>query len=389
MSPVPIGLYALAGFCTGTGMRMLDALLPLLAGDLGITVAAATGVVAAFVLPYGVVQLVAGPLGDRFGKPRVATVALCGYGLAMLASAAAPDLPALIAFRAASGACGGAVIPLLMAHLGDSIAYEERQAAIGRFSTGMVMAMLLGGPAAGVLGDAAGWRAPFLLLGLVALGVCGAMALRLGLAALLRPPARGASGLSSYRALLESRAGRRLVLVAFCNGACLFGGAFPFVGAFLIQEFGRSAAEAGLIVAGFGLGALLYTRIARPLVRRFGEGRLFAAGGLGLSVGLALLAAAPGWGAVAALQLGLGFAFYLFHGVLQTRATEALPAARGTAVGGFALALFLGQSAGALGFGLVLALADYRAAFALAAAGVLALTLYAVRHLGFAARPVG
>lgn len=194
MSPVPIGLYALAGFCTGTGMRMLDALLPLLAGDLGITVAAATGVVAAFVLPYGVVQLVAGPLGDRFGKPRVATVALCGYGLAMLASAAAPDLPALIAFRAASGACGGAVIPLLMAHLGDSIAYEERQAAIGRFSTGMVMAMLLGGPAAGVLGDAAGWRAPFLLLGLVALGVCGAMALRLGLAALLRPPARGASG---------------------------------------------------------------------------------------------------------------------------------------------------------------------------------------------------
>ncbi len=386
MTPVPIGLYALAGFCTGSGMRMLDALLPLLAADLGITVAAATGVVAAFVLPYGLVQLVAGPLGDRFGKPRVATFALLGYGIAMLASAAAPDLPALIAFRAASGLCGGAVIPLLMAHLGDSIAYEDRQAAIGRFSTGMVMAMLLGGPGSGVVGDLAGWRVPFVVLGLLALGVCLTMAARLGLAALLRPPARGAGGIGGYRALLMSRPGRRLVMVAFCNGVCLFGGAFPFVGAFLIQQFGRSAAEAGLIVAVFGLGALVYTRIARPLVKRFGEKRLFGAGGVGLAVGLTALTLAPSWWAIAALNLALGFCFYLFHGVLQTRATEALPAARGTAVGGFALALFLGQAAGSLLFGLVLALSDYRTAFLLAAAGVLALTITAWRGLGFARR---
>lgn len=383
-SPVPIGLYALAGFCTGSGMRMLDALLPLLAADLGISVAAATGVVAAFVLPYGLVQLVAGPVGDRFGKPRVATVALLGYGLAMLASAAAPDLPALVAFRAASGACGGAVIPLLMAHLGDAVAYEDRQAAIGRFSTGMVMAMLLGGPGAGVVGDLAGWRLPFVLLGLLALGVCLAMAGRIGLAALLARPARGTKWLSDYRTLLTSTAGRRLLAVAFCNGVCIFGGAFPFVGAFLIEQFGRSAAEAGAIVAGFGLGAFLYTRIARRLVRRFGEGRLFAAGGAGLGLGLAVLAFAPAWQAVAALQLGLGFAFYLFHGVLQTRATEALPHARGTAVGGFALALFLGQSVGSLLFGAVLALSGYRTAFVLAAAGVLVLTWMAWRGLGFA-----
>ncbi|MBY0332417.1 MAG: MFS transporter [Acetobacteraceae bacterium] len=386
MSPLPIGLHALAGFCTGSGMRMLDALLPLLAGDLGISVAAATGLVAAFVLPYGLVQLVAGPLGDRFGKPRVATAALGGYGIAMLAAAAAPDLPALIAFRIASGLCGGAVIPVLMAHLGDSIAYEERQAAIARFSTGMVMAMLLGGPGAGVIADLAGWRVPFLVLALVSLGVCAAMAARLGLAGLTRPPTRGAAGIAGYRALLESRSGRRLLGVAFGNGLCLFGGAFPFIGAFLIQDLGRSAAEAGLIVALLGLGALAYTRLARRLARRFGERRLFAAGGAGLACGLAALAAAPGWWFVAALQLGLGFAFYLFHGVLQTRATEALPAARGTAMGGFALALFLGQAAGSLIFGLVLAAAGYRVAFLLAGLGTLALTLAAWRGFGFASR---
>ena len=68
--------------------------------------------------------------------------------------------------------------------------------------------------------------------------------------------------------------------------------------------------------------------------------------------------------------------FYMFHGVLQARATEVMPEARGTAVAAFALALFLGQTAGSLGFGTMLALANYRTAFAAIAVGVLVLALW-------------
>ena len=92
-----------------------------------------------------------------------------------------------------------------------------------------------------------------------------------------------------------------------------------------------------------------------------------------------LLALAPAWPVVAAAQVVLGLAFYMFHGVLQTLATEALPEARGTAVGGFALALFLGQSAGSLAFGLALPALGYRGAFLAAACGVLALALWTRR----------
>ena len=49
------------------------------------------------------------------------------------------------------------------------------------------------------------------------------------------------------------------------------------------------------------------------------------------------------------------------------------------AQGAFALALFLGQSAGSLGFGLGLTVVGYRGAFAFAAAGVLILALWARR----------
>ena len=380
----PIGLFALAGFATGAGMRLLDPLLPLLARDFGVSVSAVSGLVAGFVLGYGLVQFGAGPLGDRFGKAPVACAALLLYGVALLLCALAAGLPMLVALRAASGFFAGAVIPLLMAELGDTVAYAERQAVLGRFATGMVMAQLLAGPAAGVLAELADWRLPFLLLGLFALGVGAVLARRL-LGPELRSRWRDAGGARSgarggvfgYAALLRARAGRRLLGVAFLNGFFLFGGAFPFVGAFLVEAFGRNAAEAGVIVAGFGLGAFAYTRLARWLVRRFGERRLLLLGGVGLSLGLGALAVASGWALVAALQVFLGLAFYMFHGVLQVRATEALPEARGTAVTAFALALFLGQGAGSLVFGLGLATVGYRGAFALAGAGVLALALWA------------
>jgi DHA1 family inner membrane transport protein len=363
-------------------MRLLDPLLPLLAREFGVSVAAVSGLVAGFVVSYGLVQIGAGPLGDRFGKARVACVALLLYGVCLLLSAGAVGLPMLIALRAGSGFFAGAVIPLLMAELGDRVPYAERQAVIGRFSTGMVMAQLLAGPAAGVLAELAGWRLPFLVLGLFALGVGGVLAgpllLRAGPWA---AKAHGGGRTPGYAALLRVPAGRKLLGVAFLDGMLLFGGAFPFVGSFLVQEFGRNAAEAGAVVAGFGLGAFAYTRLARRLVRRLGEPRLLLAGGIGLAMGLVGLSLAGGWPQVAALQVALGLTFYMFHGVLQVRATEALPDARGAAVGAFALALFLGQGAGSLVFGLGLSAIGYRGAFAVAAVGVLALAAWARQGL--------
>lgn len=377
---IPVPLFALAGFTTGAGMRMLDPLLAPIAADLGVGVAEASRLVAAFVLPYGLVQLVAGPLGDRMGKVRVACFAVLLFGAGLVASAFVAGLGSLIALRAWCGLFAGAVIPLLMAHVADSVPYAERQVAISRFLIGMVMAQILAASGAGVLTQAAGWRVPFLALGLMALGVGAVLALRLG-PALWRGEGAGAGGrgMAAYLDLLRKPSGRWLMAVAFLDGALLFGGAFPFTGAFLSEVFGRNAAEAGLIVAGFGIGAFAYTRFARPLLRRFGERGLLTIGGCGLSVLLAALAVAPAWPVVAAVQVVMGLCFYMFHGVLQTLSTEALPEARGTAVGAFALALFLGQSAGSLGFGLGLLAIGYRGLFLAAALGVLALALWTRR----------
>lgn len=358
-------------------MRLMDPLLPLLAADFGVGVAAIAPVVAGFSLAYGAGQLVTGPLGDRFGKVWVAAIALVLYGVGLAVSAAAWDLTSMVVLRTGTGLVAGAVIPLAIAWIGDAVPYAERQATIGRFLTGMVMAQLLVGPLSGVVAEIAGWRASFLVLAALAV-VVGAMMLRRAV-----PEPRGIAtrglGLSQYGVLLRAASGRRLMGAAALDGAVLFGGAFPFIGAFLIESFGLSPGRAGVVVAGFGIGAFIYTRSAKRLVARLGERGLVGAGGALLAAALGGLALAPAWWAVALLQVPLGMAFYMFHGVLQARATEALPDSRATAVSAFAMALFLGQSVGALAFGAVLHAGGYGAVFGLAAVATAGLAAWVAR----------
>ncbi|MBO1081116.1 MFS transporter [Roseomonas haemaphysalidis] len=356
-------LLALAAFATGCGMRLLDPLLPVVAADLGVSVAEATVVIAAFTLPYGFCQILLGPLGDRLGKLRVMVAGLLLYGIAMAGCALAASLGHLVGLRAVTGALGGAIVPLAMAWIGDNVPYAERQATLGRFLTGMVMAQLLTGPLAGIAGQAFGWRAVFLLVGaqaaLTALAIVATLRARLWRA----EPAGGGSGLARYIALLQRPAGRRLLGVAFVNGALLWGGALPFIGSFLIQGFHLEQWHAGLVVAGFGIGSFVYTRIARTLLLRFGEARVMFAGGLLLAAGIAAIGVAPRWEMVAALQAMLGLAFFMFHGALQARSTELMPEARATSVSAFVMALFLGQAFGAILFGALMARVGYGGAF--------------------------
>jgi predicted MFS family arabinose efflux permease len=358
-------------------MRLMDPLLPLLAADFGVGVAAIAPVVAGFTLAYGAGQLVTGPLGDRFGKVWVASIALVLYGIGLAVSAAAWDLTSMVVLRTGTGLVAGAVIPLAIAWIGDAVPYAERQATIGKFLTGMVMAQLLVGPVSGVMAELAGWRASFLVLAALAL-VVGVLMLRRAAPEPRTATTRGL-GLSQYGVLLRAPAGRRLMGAAALDGAVLFGGAFPFIGAFLIEHFALSPGQAGLVVAGFGIGAFIYTRLAKRLVVRLGEPGLLGVGGGVLAVALAGLAVAPAWWAVALLQVPLGMAFYMFHGVLQARATEALPDARATAVSAFAMALFLGQSVGALAFGAVLHAGGYASVFALAAVATAGLAAWVAR----------
>ncbi len=368
---LPIGLLAAAGFLSSAGTRVIDPLLHVLANDFKVDVPTVSVVVAAFTLPYGLFQLLVGPIGDRVGKLRVMLTALICYAAATAGCALAPSLPALTLLRVAAGAASAGLIPVGLAYIGDAVPYAMRQVTLSRFLNGAVLAQVLAGPVGGMFGQYIGWRGVFLLLSACALGVATLMALGLRR---LADPRGGGGGFSTrpYAELAQRPFARRLLVCATVDGLLLLG-CFPFLAPYMREAFGLSYLSIGLVLSCFGLGALTYIRCARGLVARLGESGMVATGALVMSAALTLAMRSPSWVAFVPAELMLGFGFFTLHGVLLARATELLPQARATAVSSFAFMLFMGQSLGALLMGGLIGHLGYRAAFQLDAAAILVL----------------
>jgi len=237
-----------------------------------------------------------------------------------------------------------------------------------------VLAQTLAVPIGAVFGDYIRWRGVFVLLAAGALAVALAFALRMK--HLPDHASRAAAfDLARYRALAHSPLSRRLLLGALIDGALLVG-CFPFLAPYMRERFALPYAGIGGLLACFGLGALLYTRLASRIVPRLGEPRMVLLGGVLIALALVAGVATPWWPAFVGVEMALGLGFFMLHGVMQARATEMLPQARTTAVAAFACALFVGQSIGARGMGALIGGLGYGPAFVIEAACVLVLAAW-------------
>jgi predicted MFS family arabinose efflux permease len=365
MNPAFFALAA-AAFVSGANLRLFDALLPTVARDFGVLPTTASVVVTAFTLAYGLFQVVHGPLGDRLGKLRVVGFATLVAAAASLGSAYAPDLQALAMLRFATGIGAAAIVPLSLAWVGDNTPYERRQAALGRFLGFILMGQILGPAVGGALAEFIHWRrvfdvmaAVFLLVSIVLLAVDRRTP---------RPAAAAPSGvIEGYRRVLGDPWVRTVMLTVFLEGG-LFYGAFAYTGAWLKERFELSYLLIGALLAGFGLGGVVYSVLVRRLLARLGEtGFVKIGGGLLLACYL-VLPLLPWWQLTIPVFIVAGFGFYMFHNTLQTKATEMAPKARGTAIAVFAFSLFMGQACGVAVFGGLIRLVHYEWAFV--AAGV-------------------
>ena len=338
-------LLSLAAFASSASLRATDPLLPLIAQDYAVSTGAAAAAVTSFALAYGLLQIVCGPLGDRYGRYRTIAAAACVSALGSLACAAAPDLRSLVLARFVSGATIGAFIPLSLAWIGDTFPYAQRQGVLARFLIGQMVGIGFGAAAAGWLAERYGWRAIFVLLAAALLLI--AVLLVLEARGQPRPAARAGIAQSFARMprLFAERSVRGLLIVGFSEGLLIFG-ALAFVALHFQRRFGVGPGAAGTLVAVYALGGLAYAALAPRALRRFGEIGLATLGGGALTAGYALLAASP-WLTLAALGLAaIGGGFYMFHTTLQTRLTQVAPSARGSTVALFATFLFMGQASG-------------------------------------------
>lgn len=351
-----VPLLAAAAFFSGAALRICDSLLPRLARDFSMTPGAAGQVIIGFSVAYGLMQLVFGPLGDRYGKARLVCVALFGCAASALASALAPDFGTLVLARVAWGMAAAGIIPVAMAWIGDAVPYEQRQATLARFLTGTLSGMMAGQLAGGLFADsAAGWRGAFLSISAGFLVVALLMLARIRSAP---PPVlvagRSRDGfVSQLRTVLQVPWARVVLASALAEGVFLLG-PMSYLPAYLHQRFDLTLTTASALLALYALGGLLYALTARPIVRRFGERRMAWSGGMLMGAGFLAWLVSPFWQLAGPIALLVGFGTYLFHNTLQTHATQMAPTVRGTSVALFAFCLFAGQAIGVSGAGFLL-----------------------------------
>ncbi|MCC6305003.1 MAG: multidrug effflux MFS transporter [Rhodobacteraceae bacterium] len=296
-------------------------------------------------------QVVVGPLSDRYGRRPVMLVALVVFVVATLGTLVAPTVEVFLAFRMCQATVAAAMV-IGRAVVRDMVPAEQAASMIGYVTMGMALVPMVGPTIGGGLDAAFGWKASFLFLLVAGLGVLALVWADLGETA-----HRQTSGLAAQiREYPELFASRRFW--GYCGASAFGSGAFftflggaPWVGT---EVYGLAPGTLGLYLGMPALGYMLGNFLAGRLSVRVGLDAMVLAGAVVCTLGLAA-ATVIYWAGL--VHPGLFFGFMAFiglgNGMLMPNATAGMlsvrPGLAGTASGlGGAITLGGGATLAAL-----------------------------------------
>ncbi len=333
MRRITFPLYV-GGFLGPFGGAMLVAIIPNVAHGLDASVTQVAAAITAYMVPFAVLQLFSGTLAERLGPRRVVRAGYIGFGAAALGCALAPEIWSFLAARAVMGASNAFLSPILLAALSEVVAPAVLGRTVGTFAAaqtaGLTFAPILGG----VLGEI-NWRLAFVLVAVVSV-VLALPKQTLGAAERAATDAPRAS----FRTLLN----RWIALLA--TQAMLGYLGFTAIGFVLVlvaaDEFALGSSARGLLVAGYGIGGILFGRYAGSVVDRIGRPSAALAGAVACTAGVVGLVFAPtAWG-LALVYFAIGCASTFVWAGLNTIAVESFPENRAGATSAYSAFKFAG-----------------------------------------------
>lgn len=292
-----------------------------------------------FVIGLGGMQLIMGPLSDRFGRRPVLLGGLSLYVAASILCMLSHSIDLLIAgrFLQAIGCC--AAIVLARAIVRDAYAPEHSVRIVAKASTWLSLAPICGPIIGSYLQVAFGWRAAFAVLTLFSAAILTLSVFRLPETNLHRDPrATELSGLlANYRIVLGSREFWAHAL----PGALSFGAIFSFISgsSFVLIRVLHVPTEWFGYCFAFGVsGYMIGTLVCRRLLSSLGPIRTLRLGSaISLVTGTLFLAAASAGLAHWSLMLAVMFLTMGVHGInfpiAQSGAVSPFPQQAGTAAG--------------------------------------------------------
>lgn len=294
MRRAPLFLLAVVSAIAPASLHILVPALPLLAVIFRSPPGNVQLVLTLFLVGVAAGQLVYGPISDRFGRRPVLIAGLVLYLVGTALGGLALSLPALILGRVLQALGGSSGMVLGRAIVRDLYDRERSASALAIVSLTMSLAPSIAPAIGGYLAVWAGWRADFVLLGLIGTAGLVLTAARLEETHLTRAPVDVAAMAGSFMLLLRSPAFLGYALAAAFTSASwfTFTASAPYL---LTQLLHAPLSTYGLMIllpmGAYMVGAALLAR----LTMRFGSTAFFVAG-LALSLASGAMMALWSWG---------------------------------------------------------------------------------------------
>jgi MFS family permease len=314
------------------GGGVVSPMLPQVGASLHASSSTVAASITLYFVPFAVVQLVSGTLGERWGRRRTVRIAYLVYVLGSLGCAFAPNLAVFLTMRAVLGTANAFTSPLLLAGLAAMVPQQRLSRAVGIYSScqsaGQSFAPLVGG-----LATVVSWRWAF-----VVVAVVGAVL------AFAPPPGRPRPGAAapSWRPLLRVRMGwlSLAALVSYLGASAL-----PFLVALDAEErLGLPAALTGVALLGYGLAGLLLGAAFGSLTDRFGGRLCGALAAVFTAVLVALVGVSDSVWLLTACWTLAGAGASLLTVALQNLTVRAVPGNRGGALSAVSAFRFSGAA---------------------------------------------
>jgi MFS transporter, DHA1 family, multidrug resistance protein len=254
--------------------------------------------VALYLFASAVLQVIVGPLSDRYGRRRLLLASIILFVLATVGTLVAPNVEVFLICRTAQAVVATGMV-LSRAIARDLVDEAQAASMLGYLTMGMAIVPMVGPVIGGMLDEAFGWRASFSVLLIAALLVLALTWVDLGETSVRRYASFGAQ-FREYPALFASPRFWGYVASASLTSGVFFAylGGAPFVGS---EIYGLSPTRLGLYFGITALGYILGNFLSGRYSVRVGVNPMILAGTIVTTAGLSMLALlmaadlAPAW----------------------------------------------------------------------------------------------
>ena len=270
-------LFTLAGiqFSHILDFMVLMPLGPALMNALSISTHEFALLVSIYTLAAAASGILAATFVDLFERKRLLLVFFALFAIATFCCALATGFHSLLLARGMAGAFGGVIAAMVQTMIADLIPFERRGKASGSVMSATAVASVVGVPLALWLSHVFGWRVPFMVIALLALGFLTLAALKLPS---LRAHLQGATGrpFAKMAAVLRDRNHRVAMLFMALGGGSTFI-VIPYITLYLSSTVGLSAAQIPLVYAIGGIASFFSARRIGRLADEWGKVRSYRA----------------------------------------------------------------------------------------------------------------